>query len=58
MNYQDRKKARVEHYNSFVKGWKKRLCTACAGSGYYDIYKSPRCLACNGTGFEMYKPEV
>jgi RecJ-like exonuclease len=25
-------------------------CTACAGSGYYDVKKSPPCEACKGTG--------
>lgn len=57
-SYLERKAARVEHFNRFVKGWKQRPCTACAGSGRYDHNGSPPCGACNGTGRERYKPPV
>jgi hypothetical protein len=55
--FHERKAARVEYFNRFVKGWKLRPCTACNGSGYYDHSGSPDCAACNGTGKERYKPE-
>lgn len=30
----------------------KQKCTACNGSGHYDVKNSPKCAACNGTGLE------
>jgi DnaJ-class molecular chaperone len=56
MNYAERKAARTEHYNKFIKGWKQRPCGACNGTGHYDHNNSPKCGACNGTGKEQYKP--
>jgi len=29
-----------------------RKCTACSGSGIYDVTGSPKCGWCNGTGLE------
>ena len=29
-----------------------KVCTACSGSGYYDVDGSPPCGACNGTGYD------
>lgn len=58
MNFHERKKERTEYYERFVKGWKLRPCTACAGSGYYDSHGSPPCGACDGTGKERYKPDI
>lgn len=55
--FAERKAARADYYRRFVHGWKLRTCTACAGSGYYDLHGSPRCGACDGTGKERYKPE-
>lgn len=57
MDFHERKGARKEHYEKYIKGWKKRPCTACNGSGRYDNNGSPRCGACDGTGNELYKPE-
>ncbi len=57
-DFNDRKKARTEHYEKFIKGWKERPCVACNGSGIYDHNGSPRCGACEGTGKEKYKPCV
>jgi hypothetical protein len=56
MNFQDRKKERIENYEKNVKGWKLRPCSACNGSGHYDHNGSPKCGACNGTGKEKYRP--
>lgn len=56
MNFLERKEQRKKHYESKIKGWKLRPCTACSGSGYYDAKGSPKCSACNGTGKERYKP--
>jgi DnaJ-class molecular chaperone len=53
-----RKQARKEYYEKYVKGWKLRICTACNGSGHYDNTGSPPCGACDGTGKERYKPEI
>lgn len=55
MNFRERKQARTEHYEKYVKGWKQRACSACNGSGYYDDNGSPKCGACEGTGKETYK---
>ncbi len=55
-DFRTRKKLRTEFFEKFVKGWKERACTACAGSGYYDHNGSPPCGACDGTGKERYKP--
>ena len=57
MNFHERKKERKKYYEKFVKGWKLRPCSACNGSGYYDVDNSPECGACDGTGKERYKPE-
>lgn len=55
-SYQERKKARTDHYNRFIHGWKERNCFACNGTGHYDHNGSPPCGACEGTGKEKYKP--
>lgn len=55
-DYQLAKQRRREHYEQHIAGWKKRVCTACSGSGRYDHNGSPKCGACNGTGKERYKP--
>lgn len=51
-------KERKEYYEKYIKGWKKRNCIACNGSGYYDNNNFPSCSACDGTGKETYKPEL
>ena len=48
--YQERKQARKEYYERFVKGRKMIKCSACNGSGYYDNNGSPKCGACEGKG--------
>ena len=55
MDFYERKKARTEHYEKFIKNCKLRPCTACNGSGYYDDNGSPKCGCCNGTGKERVK---
>jgi DnaJ-class molecular chaperone len=55
--YQERKKARREHYAKFVHGWKQIPCSACSGSGRYDHNGSPPCGACDGTGKERVSPQ-
>lgn len=57
MDYKERKEARREHYERFVKGWRLRTCLACNGSGRYDDTGSPKCSSCGGTGKERVKPE-
>jgi DnaJ-class molecular chaperone len=54
--FHERKAARKEYYEKFVKGWKLRDCTSCSGTGIYDNTGSPPCGACEGTGKEEYKP--
>ncbi len=56
MSFRERKLARSEYYERFIKGWKERNCSACNGSGYYDSENSPPCSSCNGTGKEKYEP--
>jgi DnaJ-class molecular chaperone len=56
MDFHERKQARKNYYEKYVKGWKQRPCIACNGSGYYDHNGSPKCSACEGTGKETYKP--
>jgi DnaJ-class molecular chaperone len=55
MTFHERKARRAEWYFRFVYGWRTRVCSACAGSGYYDSDGSPRYSACDGTGKETYK---
>lgn len=31
-------------------------CSACGGSGRYDVAGSPKCSACNGTGRQPKTP--
>jgi DnaJ-class molecular chaperone len=57
MTFHERKAERTAYYETYIKGWKQRKCTACNGSGYYDHNGSPPCGACNGTGKEWYKPQ-
>ena len=57
MDFLERKKARTEYYEKYIKGWKLRNCIACNGSGYYDDNGSPKCSACGGSGKERYKDE-
>lgn len=33
------------------------LCTACSGSGYYDVAGSPPCTECGGTGKNLRKAD-
>ena len=58
-SFQERKKIRKKYYESNIKGWKLRTCTACSGSGYYDNCDQKgnptKCNNCNGTGKERYK---
>jgi hypothetical protein len=54
MNFHERKHARKEYYEKYIKGWKLRPCSACNGSGYYDHNGSPECGACDGSGKERY----
>lgn len=49
-DFNERKKARKEYYEKFVKGWKLRDCVACMGTGKYDNFGSPSCSACDGKG--------
>lgn len=37
----------------YVRDLKKEKCSACSGSGYYDVNGSPACGICNGTGEEL-----
>lgn len=59
MDFHERKSSRRLHYETKIKGWKLRNCTACNGSGYYDGNgdPAPKCSSCKGTGKERYKPE-
>jgi hypothetical protein len=56
MDFRERKAARTAYYQEYVLGNKDKVCTACAGSGYYDSLdrrgRSTKCGACNGTGRE------
>lgn len=56
MSFAERKAERKKHFDSKVRGWKLRPCTACAGSGYYDAKGSPKSGSCGGTGKERFKP--
>lgn len=58
LSFYERKKARTEFYEKWVKGWKLRACSACNGSGYYDHDGSPECDACDGSGKESYHPQT
>lgn len=55
-DYHQRKAWRKMMYDKYIAGWKRRICTACNGSGRYDHNGSPKCGCCNGTGRERYKP--
>jgi DnaJ-class molecular chaperone len=55
--FNERKEKRKSYYEEYVKGWKKRDCLACNGSGHYDHNGSPECRSCEGTGKERYKPQ-
>ncbi len=55
MNFKERKAERKKYYAENVYGWRERVCSACAGSGYYDHTSSPTCSACSGSGKELYK---
>ena len=39
-----------------IAEWKNKpiqqKCTACGGSGRYDVKGSPKCGSCNGTGLK------
>ncbi len=52
--FHEAKDERRKHFFKYVYGWKKRKCSACSGSGYYDARNNPRCGACKGTGKESY----
>lgn len=56
-DFHARKAHRREYFEKFVKGWKLRPCTACAGSGRYDSDGSPPCAACDGSGKARYKTQ-
>lgn len=49
-SFSERKAARKEFYEKYVRGWKLVTCTACNGSGRYDHDGAPKCGSCNGTG--------
>jgi hypothetical protein len=55
IGFRERKARRKAHFFKFRYGWIERICTACAGSGRYDHYHSPRCGCCNGTGKERVR---
>jgi len=55
--FQERKKERTEHYFKYVYGMKLQVCSACNGSGHYDVKGSPPCGACSGTGKEEYESD-
>ena len=46
---------RAHRYFSYVYGYKRRECSACNGSGYYDSHRSPKCGACSGTKVETHR---
>jgi len=48
-DYRARKAERVARHKA-LHGLKMETCTACSGSGVYDIHGSPTCGCCNGTG--------
>lgn len=50
MNYSERKMQRKKKYFS-LHGVKKQICSACNGTGYYDMNGSPPCCACKGKGW-------
>jgi len=52
--FQKAKAERRANFFKYVYGWKKRKCSACNGSGYYDARNSPKCGGCEGTGKESY----
>ena len=53
MGFRDRKKERKEYYEKYI-GKKLVRCTACSGSGYYDMCDKKsrpiKCSCCEGTG--------
>ena len=56
MTFHERKQARREYYENYIKGWKLRPCSARNGSGKYDHNGSPDCGSCDGSGKERYSP--
>lgn len=56
-SFWERKLQRSLYFYTFVYGWKQKDCSACNGSGYYDVFNSPKCGACNGTRKELYLGE-
>lgn len=56
MDFRERKAARKEYYEKYLKGWKLHTCGACSGSGYYDHNGSPPCGNCEGNGKERCPP--
>lgn len=57
-SYAERKAARKDYFEKYVRGWKLRTCYACNGSGRYDTWGGPKCSGCGGTGKERYKPDA
>ena len=55
--FAERKAARKEYFENYIKGWKLVKCLACNGSGYYDNNGSPRCSSCDGTGKDRVSPK-
>lgn len=53
--FHERKLDRSAKFWAYSYGWKQRPCTACNGSGRYDVNGSPKCGGCEGTGREAYK---
>ena len=41
----------IEAGKALQAAQQKKKCVACGGSGRYDAKGSPRCSACNGTGY-------
>lgn len=52
-DFRTRKAYRTAYFINFVYKKKLIICSACSGSGYYDISvkgKTPKCSSCAGTG--------
>lgn len=52
MDFLERKQKRTKCYLEQVYKQKQQRCSACNGSGHYDVSSSPKCSNCDGTGIE------
>lgn len=52
MTFLERKKMRTKFYLEQIHRQKQQPCSACNGSGHYDVNGSPKCNNCDGTGNE------